>query len=318
MRRALPYIGLATLAVVTVTLCISLPSDAAPRNREGSRNARPVVPRVLSRMLFVRDPGYEPTEIYMATQTLAGFTTKRVTDNLEGDWGPGWSPDGTRIAFVSWRGNSRGDIYTMKVDGTDVQRLTTRPQEVDEEPAWSPRGNRIAWTRHIDDNSDVWLMKPDGGEPHALTDGPNEDDQADWSPGSGRLVFRSNRNGQFDIYRVKSDGSELTQLTDDTADDSHPAWSPDGDHIAYVRDGPAGRPRIWVMGANGGSPRPVTDKDHTAREPCWSADGKMIIFTRVISRERSAICSIRVDGTGLRVLIEYDGEDSQPAMLILR
>jgi len=72
----------------------------------------------------------------------------RLTTNSAGDFGPSWSPDGSKIAFWSDRdGNS--DIYVMNADGSEQTRLTDNSAS-DQEPAWSPDGRRVAFVSSRD------------------------------------------------------------------------------------------------------------------------------------------------------------------------
>ena len=65
-----------------------------------------------------------------------GTTVKRISKDTGAEALPAWSPDGTRIAYVSDR-SGPGSIYLMNADGTGVKRLTNAPEE-DRDPAWSP------------------------------------------------------------------------------------------------------------------------------------------------------------------------------------
>jgi len=77
-----------------------------------------------------------------------GSDAMRLTTNSAGDFGPSWSPDGSKIAFWSDRdGNS--EIYVMNADGSEQTRLTDNSAS-DQEPAWSPDGRRIAFVSSRD------------------------------------------------------------------------------------------------------------------------------------------------------------------------
>ena len=78
---------------------------------------------------------------------------------------PVWSPDGSKIAFVSDR-DGNAEIYTMNADGSNVTRLTWRAAD-DVMPAWS-RDNRIAWVVASHANSTLRGMNVDGQNQHPI------------------------------------------------------------------------------------------------------------------------------------------------------
>jgi TolB protein len=159
----------------------------------------------------------------------------------EGGADPAWSPDGTRIAFSSFR-DGYSEIYTMSPNGNDVERLTYSEKGAGE-PAWSPSGNQIAYVSHliqaevvcgfiptgrpgspIEDWTRISVMESDGTNQVELgiTSGGNE---PTWSPDGASLAFvLSNKSGR-QIYVTDSKGTSLMQLTSDSEQKSSPSWS---------------------------------------------------------------------------------------------
>ena len=82
---------------------------------------------------------------------------------------------------------------------------------------------------------------------------------------------------------ARVDGSQQVRLTNGAADDHEPAWSPDGMRLAF-RSTRSGWSDIWVMDANGSSPRNLTGSDVrvgnlVAQHPAWSPDGSVIAYS---------------------------------------
>lgn len=116
---------------------------------------------------------------------------------------PKWSPDGNHIVFAS---NASGnfEIYTVRADGSDLLRLTTREAN-DIEPAWSPDGSTIVFVSNENKNWNLWLIKADGTGLSPLTDHEGFEGGPRWGT-DGYIYFHSDRNGNWDIWRLKPSG----------------------------------------------------------------------------------------------------------------
>jgi len=170
---------------------------------------------------------------------LAGSRVVRSTDS-----GLTWETWQPRIAFTSDRDGNR-EIYTMDLEGNDVQRLTDSPAE-EENPAWSPAWTRLAFQSDRNGNWDILTMRadcdPSGPEAEercdfrALTDDPGDDLLPAWSPDGRTIAFVSTRDGNPEIYVMDKDGGNQRRLTFNPTGDWRPAWLPDSTHLVFVSD----------------------------------------------------------------------------------
>ena len=95
------------------------------------------------------------------------------------DTNPAWSPDGNKIAFVSYKEGER-DIYVMNADGTGRTRLTF--SERVSAVAWSPDGIKIAYSAEWEGNSEIYIMNAAGSGPHVnITNHPASDNSPSWA-----------------------------------------------------------------------------------------------------------------------------------------
>jgi Tol biopolymer transport system component len=166
--------------------------------------------------------GYAVTEIYVANADGSGVT--RLTNNRKADYHPVWSPDGSKIAFISERDIERepprgpvvSEVYVMDADGTGETRLTDIGTVAgDPGPSWSPDGSMIAFISYL--ASGVYVMNADGSAVRRVTH--RETGSLSWSPDSSKIAF-----GDDGIFVVNADGSGLTRLT--RMSDGAPVWSP--------------------------------------------------------------------------------------------
>jgi PASTA domain/WD40-like Beta Propeller Repeat len=178
---------------------------------------------------------------------LAGGTPQLLTD-LAGACYPAWSSDGTELAFsANGPGTRDAEIYTIGVDGSGLEQLTSGP-DGDLEPQWSPNGDVIAFYRlpeppedHAE--ADVYVVDPRTGDETRLTNAPGPDLYPSWSPDGSEIVFATQRFvDDRETYPavlaiMDADGSNVRQLTPtiEAGVDSQPSWSPDGSRIAFAR-----------------------------------------------------------------------------------
>jgi TolB protein len=149
-------------------------------------------------------------------------------DRIEPPFGPSWSPDGRKIAFVRESGGMNADIYIMNRDGTGVERLTDDPAQ-DIAPEWSPDGTKIAFQSDRGDGFEIYVMNADGAGAAKVTDSPARVDDPSWSPDGTALAFTSDQDNDIgEIYVIGADGTGVTRLTDDRLFDEALDWSPKG------------------------------------------------------------------------------------------
>jgi TolB protein len=174
-------------------------------------------------IVVARGPGTTPPQGKLAQPTdlwiidLATGRERQLTNSPETwEWYAHWSPDGRRIAFngdLAEPGND--DVYTIGVDGTALQRLTTRPG-YDADVRYSPDGKSLVFDSDRTGNIDIFLMRTNGTNVRQLTNDPGADFSASFSPDGQVISFDSDRDGNLgatDIFRMRADGTRQTNLT---------------------------------------------------------------------------------------------------------
>jgi tricorn protease len=126
------------------------------------------------------------------------FETTRLTDTEEDEFSPAASPDGGTISYM----RADRQLWLMGADGSGQRRLVEEPGVL--HAAWSPDGQYIAYSRTtMGHKEDVFIVAAEGGEPHNITDHPNDDFQPRWSDDGRRMSFASRTDdGQYALKFV--------------------------------------------------------------------------------------------------------------------
>lgn len=125
------------------------------------------------------DPSFNHQIYIMADD---GSDIQRLTFHSDNDRSPSFSPDGSKILFVSDRDGNE-EIYLMNVDGSDLRNLSYSPFD-DYHPSWSSDGSRIAFVSERTGNPNIYVMTSDGTRSASLTLDPRIDLTPQWMPGS--------------------------------------------------------------------------------------------------------------------------------------
>ncbi|HMF09783.1 MAG TPA: LpqB family beta-propeller domain-containing protein, partial [Thermoanaerobaculia bacterium] len=191
----------------------------------------------------------EQGSLDVVVQPLAGGETIRVAATDADEAQPAWSPDGSRIAFVSARDHGGRLGIALGVS------------------ALEPYLNSKL--------GDIFLAPALGGAPSKLVEDAY---YPSWSPDGKRIVFMALRDGEFDLWTVPADGGTPSRLTHDADFDYQPSWSPDGQWIAYGSGPLSGPHNLRVISAAGGAPKTLTKDYVYVTRPAWSADSRTIFF----------------------------------------
>jgi len=212
------------------------------------------------------------------------------------------SPDDNTVYFSS-RQTGNYEIYSISSSGDDLQRLTDGIGSL-YGPELSPNGE---WVIFANSGNGLWLMKPNGKNPHAIT---NKDDiDPTWSPDGSMIAFASSRVGARQLFVMNADGSNVQQVTDLNNMGGRSTWSPDGTRLAFYR-GSAGDHDIYIINVDGTGLERLTDGGDNLG-PSWSPDGNWIAFTS-FRDGNNEIYIIHPDGTGVTRLTSSLISDWQP------
>jgi Tol biopolymer transport system component len=187
---------------------------------------------------------------------------------------PEYSPDGTKIAFVSQRSGTQ-EIWVCASDGSNPVRLTSMGGPGVFAPRWSPDGHRIAFFAATGAAGKyvAYVMSSEGGRPTRLTRSEGElEALPSWSRDGRWIYLTSGRSGSLQIWKMPLEGGEPIQLTKGGGADA--SESPDGRTVYYTKVPEIG-PGLWSVPADGGMEVRVLD---AVRFGYWAVTPSGIYF----------------------------------------
>lgn len=213
----------------------------------------------------------------------------------------------TKIAFV---GDSPSkEVFSMDFDGHDLKQLT-RTATINLSPDWSPDGRSLMFMSYLNRHPDLWVLDLPSSRMHSLSSRPGINASPRYSPDGNFIALSMSFEAIPKIYLLTPQGQIRKRLTSGRGNDISPTWSPDGSTIAYVSD-QAGSPQLYTAPVSGGQPRRITFQNNYNTDPDWSPRGDLLAFSSRIDG-RFQICTIRTDGSDLRVLTDK-GSNQDPA-----
>jgi len=241
-------------------------SDDIVRQRTGQRGIS------LTRIAFISkfDDG---KEIYL--MDYDGRRIRRLTTSHTINLTPVWSPDGSELAYVSWRGRQPG-VYAMSAEGEDLH-LSTVGGNLSSAPDWSNDGRKLVYSSDKPGNTEIFVLDRTTGRNTQLTRHPAIDTSPAFSPNGREIAFTSDRTGAPQIYLMDAEGLNVRRISWTGGYNESPSWSPSGDRLAYVSR-IDGRFDIVLLDISSNKTRRLTRGTGNNENPAWSPDGKHLVF----------------------------------------
>ena len=243
-----------------------------------------------------------------------GFNPRRVTVNGSLNILPAWSPDGTTLAYVSYRQGSPLVYFARIFEGQSVANVTgERGDGQAFAPTFSPDGRSLAFASSRAGNMDVWASGKDGGTPRRLTTTQASDTAPCWSPTGQEIAFTSNRTGTPQLWTMDSEGLNVRRLTTVGNYNDGCAWNPAKQHseIAYTARLEGGGFDIAIIDLATGQVRQITQGRGSCEYPSWAPNGRHLVFSCNRGGRWEITISDR-EGRALQTLATGPGNNVQP------
>ena len=237
-----------------------------------------------------------------------GFNAQSILASNEPIMSPSWSPDGSRLAYVSF--DRKKPIVVVQNLAQGTTQVVADFRGNNSAPAWSPDGRFLAVALSKDGLTQIYRIPATGGAPQRLTDSSDIDTQPAFSPDAQWIAFTSDRGGSPQIYRMPAAGGPAQRLTFEGNYNVGPRFSPDGRFLAFVqRDG--GRYRIATLELATGQVQTLTDGT-LDDSPTYAPNGKMILYEAQVGG-KGQLAAVSGDGRVRQRLTSSAGDVQDPA-----
>jgi len=239
-----------------------------------------------------------------------GWNPQTVVRSNEPLLSPSWSPDGRKLAYVSFeRGNS--SIFIQDIS-TGARDLVASYKGINGAPSFSPDGSRLALTLSRSGNPEIYVMNLGSKALTQVTNQMGIDTEPTWSADGGTIYFTSDRGGRPQIYQVSAGGGGATRVTFQGSYNATPTVSFDGKKIA-VAQGSGNTYRIAMLDRSLGSPRWSTLSPGSLDEsPSFAPNAAMLLYA---AREggRGVLYSVSADARVRQRLVLANGDVREPS-----
>ena len=221
---------------------------------------------------------------------------------------PAWSPDGGKLAYVSFEAK-KPVVYVHDL-ASGRRHVAANFKGSNSAPAWSPDGKQLAVVLTKDGSSQLYVVNADGSGVKRIATSSGIDTEPRWAPDGQYIYFTSDRGGSPQIYRIPSSGGSAERVTFEGSYNVTPRLSPDGKSMAFIaRNG--GRFQLALMDLASKQTQILTDstKDES---PSFAPNGRMILYATEIGG-RGVLAAVSSDGRVKQKLSVQAADVREPA-----
>ncbi len=243
---------------------------------------------------FVKKLDKERYSLFIADYD--GHNPRAIVNSKYSIISPRWSPDGEKIAYVSFE-KKKPVIYVQNIV-TGERVLLANFRGNNSAPAWSPDSKKLAIVLTYSANSQIYTIDADGKNIKQLMRTRSINTEPTWAPNGKEIYFSSDRAGSAQIYKVDIDTNEVVRVTFEGNNNVSPSLSPDGKLLLFLnQDG--GSYRVAIQNLLSNQVLRLTDGPDD-ESPIFSPNGHMVLFTFKDYGKLSKIGTVSINGLKMK------------------
>lgn len=221
---------------------------------------------------------------------------------------PAWSPDGRKLAYVSFEGN-RAAIYEQDIN-SGARRILSKFPGINGAPSWSPDGSKLALVLTQTGHPKIYILDIASKHLERITDGLGLDTEPSWAPDGKSIIFTSDRGGSPQIYRIYTDNKNIQRVTFSGSYNARASFTGDGNSIVMLhKEGD-----MFSIAQQELNSQRVTVLTQFGRHdsPSIAPNGKMVVYG-ASSGGRGMLAEVSIDGRVKLLLPTGEGAVQEPA-----